>query len=269
MHELVRKLADEVDSLERSLRKINALHVNRREPRDAVRSMARSYFGEWRLSFVGRLGGEVELTRLDAAVQELVRMAQARTRVSEYRAVLQELKRAVHELELKSLRAIPSHINQEPILSHHQRILESLRKITESAANSFEQGLVDLLSGDRKSWRGTAVEFREALRETLDTLAPDDAVSTQPGFKLEPDAKGPTMKQKAVFILHARRPKDPQLKSFTFAIDVIEELIGKFVRSVYTRSSVAVHVAESKPEAVKVRDYVTLVLTELLEVPES
>jgi len=74
------------------------------------------------------------------------------------------------------------------------------------------------------------------------------------------------MKQKAIFILRARRPKDPQVKAFGDAIDVIEELIGKLVRSVYTRSSVAVHIADSKEEARKVRDYVTLVLAELLEV---
>jgi hypothetical protein len=76
------------------------------------------------------------------------------------------------------------------------------------------------------------------------------------------------MKQKAIFILKSRRPKDPQVKAFGDAIDVIEELIGKFVRSVYTRSSVAVHVADSKYEAKKVRDYVALVLGELLEVKE-
>ncbi|NBV25323.1 MAG: hypothetical protein EBS05_25845 [Proteobacteria bacterium] len=76
------------------------------------------------------------------------------------------------------------------------------------------------------------------------------------------------MKQKAIFILKSRRPKDPQVKAFGDAIDVVEELIGKFVRSVYTRSSVAVHVADSKEEAKKVRDYVALVLGELLEVKE-
>ncbi len=76
------------------------------------------------------------------------------------------------------------------------------------------------------------------------------------------------MKQKAVFVLRARRPKDPQTKAFKDAIDVVEGLIGNFARSVYTRSSVAVHVADSKDEASKVRDYVTLVLVELLETGE-
>src|SRR2546428_1400860 len=214
MNDLVQKLANEVDGLEHVLRKVKALHVNKRAPKDAIRSLARTYFGELRPSIVGRLGNETEQSRLDAAIQELVRMAQARTKVSDYRTTLIELKRAVDDLELRSLRPLGSSISKKPILSQYQRILESLRKVSEPACNSFEQGLLDLQSGDRKSWRGTTVEFREALRETLDALAPDDAVTKQPGFKLESDSKGPTMKQKAVFILRARRSKDLQLKSF-------------------------------------------------------
>ena len=268
LHELVRKIADEADSLERILRKVKAFHVNKRGPKDAIRSLARTYFGEWRPSLVGQLGDEGALARVDAVIQDIVRMAQMRTRVADYRMTLSELKHAVGALELASLRPRAFPPGTQLILAQHQRIIESLRKVNESAANSFEQGLIDLHSGNRKSWRGTTVEFREALRETLDTLAPDNAVAKQPGFKLESDSKGPTMKQKAVFILRSRRPKDPQLKAFTEAINVIEEMIGKFVRSVYTRSSVAVHVADSKEEASKVRDYVALVLAELLEVGE-
>lgn len=268
MNEQIQKLSEAVAGLERTLRKVKALHVNKRGSKDAIRSLARTYFGEWRASLVNQLSGESELMSVDAAIQELVRMVQARTLVSDYRKSLLQLKRAVGNLELKLLRPSASANNQKAILSHHQRILDSLRKISEPAANSFEQGLLDLQTGIRKSWRGTTVEFREALREILDTLAPDAAVTKQVGFKLEPDTKGPTMKQKAVFVLRSRRPKDPQVKSFSDAIDVIEALIGKFVRSVYTRSSVDVHVADSMDEARKVRDYVTLVLGELLEVKE-
>ncbi len=268
MQELVQKLGDEVQRFERNLRKVTAAHVNRQEAKNAIRSLARTYFGEWRPNLVAQLGRDEGLSQVDIGIQELVRLAQARSRISEYRANLSGLKRAIGDLELKSLQPSSSLGRLPPVPAHHQRILESLRKISGPAASSFEQGLLDLQLGDRKSWRGTTVEFREALRETLDTLAPDNAVTGQPGFKLEPDAKGPTMKQKAVFILRSRRLKDPQIKSFSDAINVVEELIGKFVRSVYTRSSVAVHVADSKDEAGKVRDYVALVLGELLEVRE-
>jgi hypothetical protein len=54
------------------------------------------------------------------------------------------------------------------------------------------------------SWRGPATDFRESLRETLDHLAPDSAVKAEPGFKLEQNTSGPTMKQKVRFILKKR-----------------------------------------------------------------
>ena len=266
MNDLLQRLSDEADGLERSLRKIRALHVNRREPKDAIRSLARTYFGERRPAFAAFLQDDAKLLRLDTAFQELVRLAQTRTRVSDYQTATSELKRAIGELEVGLLLPRPPSVNQRPVSLHHQGIIESLRKISASAANSFDQGLIDLQAGDRKSWRGTSVEFREALRETLDILAPDKAVVGQPGFRLEPDTKGPTMKQKAVFVLKSRRPKDPQVKAFVEAIDVVENLIGKFVRAVYTRSALSVHTPSSRDEVRRIRDYVSLVLVELLEV---
>lgn len=91
---------------------------------------------------------------------------------------------------------------------------------------------------NRKSYRGTAVEFRESL---LDTLAPGQNVKAQTGFKLEPDAKGPTMKQKTIFVLKARQASKNQIKPLADAVGIVEEFIGKFIRSVYERSSVATH----------------------------
>jgi len=76
------------------------------------------------------------------------------------------------------------------------------------------------------------------------------------------------MKQKAIFILRARRMNSSQAKTFTDAIDVVDEAIGKFLRSAYSGSSVVVHVQMSRDEAVRVRNYVSLVLTELLEIRE-
>jgi len=268
MNDSLRQLSQEVENLNRCFQRIKTQHVNRQREKELVRNLVRIYFAQWRATLVAQTGRESDLSRIDQALQELLRLAQSRALVSDYRALLATIRRAVNELELQCLRPAPPVAVVPLIEPYHQRILDSLREVNPAAADSFEQGLLDLRSPDRKSWRGTAVEFREALRETLDILAPDDAVAKQTGFKLEPEAKGPTMKQKAVFILRSRRPKDPQIKSFGDAIEVVEELIGKFVRSVYARSSVAVHVGDSKEEARKVRDYVALVLAELLEVGE-
>lgn len=265
MSACVQQLLESVEGIRRLIQKVKAQHVNTAEPKDAIRSLARRYFEDWRPNLIAVGVAEGDLLTVDQCIQELVRLAQARTHTSDYRSRLTSLKRVVGAVELKAL-IVKQRDVARSFQSHHQRILESLCLISLSAADSYEQGLLDIRSSERKSWRGTSVEFREALRETLDTLAPDEEVSTQPGFKLEPNTNGPTMKQKAVFILKARRRKDPQIKTFKDAIDLVEELIGKLVRSVYTRSSVAVHVAESESEARQVRDYVTVVLAELLEV---
>ena len=268
MNDPVKKVLEELDGVERLIRKVRALHVNTRAAKDGIREFVRNYFGEWRPSLVVASSNEAELANLDVVMQELLRSTQSRTPVADYRAAIGVARRALGELELKLLRPHAQQAASTSLEPRHQRILESLRKLSPSAANSYAQGLLDIQTGNRKSWRGTAVEFREALREVLDCLAPDEEVAKQPNFKLEPDTKRPTMKQKAVFVLRARRPKDPQTKAFKDAIDIVEGLIGNFARSVYTRSSVAVHVADSKDEASKVRDYVTLVLDELLETGE-
>ena len=260
----ISEIAGGAQQIDRAVRKVKAKHVNERTVKDLIRIFVQQYFATWRPKLVDGFGAEEELVALDSALQNLLRHAQRRVSVREYRATLNLITEQLRELELRSL-LIPSQTRSqyEP---QQTKILKSLRTINESAAKSYEQGLVDLQVGTRSSWRGTAVEFREALREVLDQLAPDGEVEAQPNFKREPDAKAPTMKQKAVFILRARRAKKAQVKAFGEAFDVVDELIGNLARSVYTRSSVAVHVADSREEARKVRDYVSLLLAELLEV---
>ena len=63
---------------------------------------------------------------------------------------------------------------------------------------------LDLRSPNRMSYRGPATDLRECLREVLDHLAPDDAVTSGSGFVLEKDRTSPTMKQKVRFILRSR-----------------------------------------------------------------
>jgi RNA processing factor Prp31 len=260
-------LQTELASLGRVVQRVKAKHVNTRSAREKVRSCVRSYFENVRPN-LERLVGEDAMGRLDNEMQALLRCTQHRTLVSDYRSLLNGAREAVAELELKSLGQSNTFTTNAPGEPRHLRILTMVETLCPSAAFSYEQALRDLRDGTRKSWRGTAVEFREALREVLDHLAPDNEVKKQTWFKQDPDTKGPTMKQKAVFILRSRHPRDPQIKAFTSAIDVVEESIGKFVRSVYTRSSTAVHVAETIDEVKQIRDYVSLVLAELLEVKD-
>ena len=268
MTEVLRTLESELGALERTIQSVKTQHVNTQKAKNAVRGFVQSYFTEWRSGLAEILGSNGHLSALDREMQELLRCTQRRTLIKEYRGGLRSTRMALNALELLVLSAPPQGIASRQLETRQQKILTMMRAVCSSAAESYEQGLEDLARGERKSWRGPAVDFREALREVLDLLARDEDVRRQPGFRLEPNTNGPTMKQKAVFILRARRPKDPQIRAFADAVNVVEEAIGKFIRSVYSRSSAAVHARVSRDEAVRVKDYVSLVLAELLEIKD-
>jgi len=145
-------------------------------------------------------------------------------------------------------------------------ILDTLQSLVPSAALAYEQGMVDLSSASRLSWRGPATDFREALRETLDHLAPDDAVRAQTGYRPEPNTNGPTMKQKVRFVLRQRNKPKTAVQSTEAAVESVDGIVGGFVRSVYSRSSVSTHTPTNRDEVIRVRDFVKLALCELLEI---
>lgn len=146
-------------------------------------------------------------------------------------------------------------------------IISTLAEICPPAAGSYRQALRDLASPERDSWRGPATDLREALRETLDELAPDKDVERMDGYKPEPDAKRPTMKQKVRFILRTRGMSGSQIAAPENAVKGIEDMLGGLTRSVYTRSNVSTHTLTKKTEVARLHSWVRLVLCELLEVP--
>jgi hypothetical protein len=146
-------------------------------------------------------------------------------------------------------------------------IFESLQEICPTAALAYDQALKDLDSTQRSSYRGPATDLREALRETLDSLAPDAEIQALPGYKLEQDAKRPTMKQKVRYILKKRGVGAGQLATPESAVEGVETIVGGLVRSVYSRSSASTHVSTDRPEVLRIHAWVRLVLCELLEIP--
>ncbi|UPJ39774.1 hypothetical protein IVB40_20775 [Bradyrhizobium sp. 40] len=148
-----------------------------------------------------------------------------------------------------------------------QLIIETLRDVCPAAAAAYSQALVDLGADKRESWRGPATDLREALRETLDVLAPDEAITKESGFKLEKDAHRPTMKQKVRYILKKRDTPHGAMAAPESAVQGIEDILGGITRSVYNRTSISTHTATDKKEVVRVHAWVRLVMCDLLEVP--
>lgn len=97
------------------------------------------------------------------------------------------------------------------VLSETERaIYETLQRMLPAASTSYEQALRDISHGGRVSWRGTATELREVLREVIDHLAPDDQVVGSAGFQLEAGQKQSTQRQKfALFCAHGEVPVPP------------------------------------------------------------
>jgi len=137
------------------------------------------------------------------------------------------------------------------------------------AAASYRQVLRDLQDGGRFSYRGTAAELREVVREVLDHLAPDEDVTKSAGFKLEPGQKGPTMKQKVRFILRARKVGDSARETSETSAQHLDEGVASVGRAVYTRGSTAVHTARPLEEVLNYKGYADAVLAELLAIHRS
>jgi hypothetical protein len=234
--------------------------------RDALRTLAEKYFNAIRPSILAPNAQDAEVSSVDASMQQLIELCHRRASMNAYSTLLSTARSALISIDSRHISGGTSRTSEPSLIEVDQLIVTTLDSVVPSAASSFRQGLADLRSVDRLSWRGPATDFRECLRETLDRLAPDEAVTKEPGYKPDPDARGPTMKQKVRYILRARGQSKSQMGATESAVDAVEEAIGVFVRSVYTRSSVSTHVATSRDEVLRIRDLVRVVLSELLEI---
>jgi len=203
-------------------------------------------------------------------MQALLSQIDANARKTSIQGILKRIKRFKSQLETErelKLGQLSGPITQTIVLTTIETsILETLRKLLPSAALSYEQAVRDLSSKDRLSFRGTANELREALRELLDHLAPDAKVSAMPGFKLENDARKPTQKQKVKFILSARGLAKNAINAPADSVLLVENMTAALARSSYERSNISAHVSSAQQEVRQMKMYVDSVLAELLEI---
>lgn len=266
---MVRAIAEilpQLEQIKREIKNIKGTQVFSDSTRSNIHVLAANYFDLVRPDISGLENVDAELREADTIFQELHALSRKSPSKEKCLRLLKSAKAVFVQLEGAALRR-----NSRPIAEKRTQtdalIVESLQEVCPAAALSYSQALVDLQSESRLSYRGPATELREALRETLDTLAPDKDVEAMPGYKPESDAKRPTMKQKVRYILRSRGFGSGQLAAPESAIEGVEEMLGGVVRSVYTRSSVSTHTATTRTEVLRVHAWVRLVLCELLEVP--
>jgi hypothetical protein len=214
---------------------------------------------------LGIAGGTIE--QLDRINQEVLGLAAKTNRASSYRNKLRDL----DELRIRVTMAVEigsaSRGGEAPdgaATTFEASILATLEQIVPTIALSYRQVLQDLRESHRLSYRGTASELREVLRELLDHLAPDEEVLKK--ISLEKDQKRPSMKQKATFILKARGIGDTARKTPIAAVETVEESVGALARSVYDRGSLSTHVVTTRQEVVTLKNYADAVLADLLQI---
>ena len=262
----LRDLGVRLVSFDKQLAKLKAPSVTRAELLMLARGIVDDYFKTLR-SALQRSGlADADLAPIDSCMHGLLESSHKRTGKHVYKRLIRELRKAGVAAEGRVLASAGSRSAGVAGDATDRRIIAILQGLVPTAALAYEQALLDMAAGGRLSWRGPATDLREALRETLDHLAPDSGVTSQPGFRLEPNASGPTMKQKVRYVLRQRGQLRTVVEASEAAIDAVESAVGVFVRSVYTRSSVSTHTATGRDEVIGVRDFVRVALCELLEI---
>jgi hypothetical protein len=256
-----------------TIRKLRAVNVNGESLRQEAIDLGAFYFKNCRNESQNRLAGPAILAEYDEQWQNLLRLAHGSNSKNSYLKLLKRLVKTTTEIAIiKHTRpVIPANgVQSQPQGESEVLLLTTLDELIPTAAQSYRQGLQDINNeGHRLSFRGTACEFREALRETLDTLAPDASVEEQPWFNIEPNTTKPTMKQKVRFILSSRERSKTQRVSAEKSVDLIDNLCGEVTRAVYDRASLSTHVQSTKQEVIKMKRYLDAVLLDILEVGQK
>lgn len=268
---MIADLLDKLKALQAAVRKTGAINVNSKSVKQTAIDAGSEYFKRYRQEAYDLLQEEEALSSLDEDWQRLIRLAHGNNAKKSYLTLLRRLEKTTTELTVSShavARAPDPAKSSKLALSEAEHILlRTLNELLPSAAQSYRQGLQDLNSSkDRLSYRGTACEFRETLRETLDLFAPDDQVTKQTWFKQEPNCHGPTMRQKVRFILSSRGKNKTQRALAEKSAEFIVSLSGDIARAVYNRASLSTHLKTTKGEVVQIKRYLDAILFDLLEI---
>lgn len=256
----------QLGALEAALRRSRAAAVGSSALRIKARQAVQHYFRRVRPQFRDLGIDQAQVDQLDQITQDLVRLASRANRKSTYLRRLRELShlRGDVETSIEIRAAAPKPSGTLLTTATESAIISTLGQILPDSALSYQQVLQDLEDKERVSYRGTAAELREVLRELLDHLAPDEEVLKT--TKLEKDQQRPTMKQKAVFILRARGLGETAMRPAEDAVSVVESSVGSLTRSVYNRGSLATHIATTRREVLTFKGYADAVLADLIQI---
>jgi hypothetical protein len=264
-------LWERIDAFATGLTRNQAHHVNAASLKQQARDIVTGYFRGVKPA-LNRLGvTDPTLRELDSEMQHLIGLSTGRNTKSSYHGLVRSMKGMRKEIEtgLEFLIGTETPEAQYQMGGVESAILNTLGTMLPTAAASYEQVLLDVQNIKRLSYRGTAADLREVVREVLDHLAPDADVLKSAGFKLEQGQKGPTMKQKVRFILRARKAGDSIRQTAEDSAEHLDENVASIGRAVYRRGATDVHTARPREEVLNFKGYADAILGELLAVHKA
>ena len=259
---------NELPNFYNNIRRLKSKQIRQKSHKTAGKKIVKEYFSEVRPNIQSLIKPD-HLDNLDTQFQNLLSLTNANSLRSKYLSTVRVIQKSLDQVEAQVITL--GQINQTPGagFSHFEnQVLFTLKKFCPEAGLSYEQALLDIRDKARVSYKGTANEIRETLREILSHLAPDEQVKSQQNFKLEKGQVKPTQKQKVLFILKQRNKSKAHINAPAGAVEIIEKK-GSFTRAVYDRASMSAHSQSAKEEIIRLKRYLDNVLSELLELPES
>jgi Predicted pPIWI-associating nuclease len=261
--EALDEIAALVSTLETKAAETRSKTLSSQTIQPIARAIAKNYFEFVRpeLDIVKSRAGLVD--EIDFVIQTLLQLSTTSREKHAYLGQVNELRPYLLEATVDLMKSRGSRL----ILSAVERsILDTLRALLPATAASYEQALRDIAQGARSSWRGTALELREVLRDVIDHLAPDDKVIRAHGFQPERGQQRPTQKQKVRYVLRARRTASAARTVAEASLATVDEAVATLARSAYQSGSASGHTAASSKEIRNLKRYIDALLAELLEI---
>ncbi len=147
-------------------------------------------------------------------------------------------------------------------------VAQRLEQMAPDLRDSYETVVSDLNSDGRKSFKGTANELRELLREVLHRLAPTESLQAEQWFRdshpAQNQAPNPTHAERAKYILLNKRRGSAVIESVQEFAEAAADRLGGVVRSSYTRANAAAHAQQAKAEIQAQLRYINALFLELL-----
>lgn len=154
-------------------------------------------------------------------------------------------------------------VSVAPTLTVEQEdIAARLGAVDPDLATSYRQVLTDVAQ-PRETYVGPAGEIREVLRGAINQLAPDSEVKAETWY-VGHDGRPTHQERIRLAVQKNRGSADAQILA---ADEILEAKIGQLGRSLYSRSSKALHAGTQQREVRKIVDWVELVLDEVLPGP--